>query len=624
MDCRSGGLACRPMPRMMVGIVVLSVCACMSVQAARAEQEPRYELPEMVVTASRIPSSFSDLTRGVTVIDRRDIESGPAHTIQDVLRYAAGVDVRERSPLGVQADASIRGGTFEQTLVLIDGIKVSDPQTGHHNLNLPLTLDDVDRIEILRGHGSSLYGPNALGGVINIITRKRQGGAVGAEVSAGEFGLVGGTLSLSRLDDRWSHRVSVSGRRSGGYRDHTDSRTVTAFYQSALRTDLGGIALSLGHTDKAFGANGFYSDRFTNEWERTSVTLLAAQADVAREDLQFSVKSYWRHHKDDFVLDRARPEWFRNRHATDLYGVEATAVVSSRLGATAVGGEVAREAIRSESLGDRSRVRGGLFFEHRAKVTRRAALVPGASAYWYPGWGWAIQPGLDVGLDLGGGAGIHASVGHSFRVPTYTELYYSSPANVGNPHLEPEEAWAYEVGFRWQKQTLRGSVALFERNGRHLIDWVRAEAADPWQVRNAAETDFGGVELAIEYDPQTRQGPAKAPRIRIGYDGLRATRTTERLESKYLLDHLNHRITLDVTQGLGNGLEQAWRLRYRERSGERGHLLLDARVSWTRNHAELFLEGTNLLNTEYADIGSIRMPGRWVMAGVRVRRPLPR
>ena len=165
---------------------------------------------------------------------------------------------------------------------------------------------------------------------------------------------------------------------------------------------------------------------------------------------------------------------------------------------------------------------------------------------------------------------------------------------------------------------------MFRREGRRLIDWVRADPADPWQVQNAAETDFGGVELAVEYDPQTRDGHARGPRIRIGYDGLWATRTTDRRESKYLLDHLNHRITLDVTQGLAWGLKHAWRFRYRERSGEKGHLVLDARLSWTRNRVELFLEGTNLLNVSYADIGSVRMPGRWAMAGFKVRRPLSR
>ncbi|MDP6775746.1 MAG: TonB-dependent receptor, partial [Candidatus Latescibacteria bacterium] len=482
----------------------------------------------------------------------------------------------------------------------------------------PLTLDDVERIEILRGHGSRLYGPNAFGGVINIITRTNQRESVELEAVAGGFGFAEGTVSLSLSDERWSHRLSASGRRSGGYRDHTDFRTVTGSYRAALRTDRETITLSVGHTDKAFGANGFYSDRFTNEWERTIATLLGVQADLARGDVQFSANSYFRRHKDDFILDRARPEWFRNRHATDLYGVEAQAIVSSELGDTAVGGEVAREVIRSETLGDRSRVRGGLSFEHRAKLARRATLVPGASAYWYPGWGWAVQPGLDVGLTLGRGVGIHASVGRSFRVPTYTELYYSSPANMGNPDLVPEEAWAYEVGVRRQGQALSGSASVFRREGRHLIDWVRADPADPWQVQNAAETSFSGLELAIDYDPQARERPVGIPRVRIGYDYLRASRTSGQLRSKYLLDHLRHRISLGATQGLGRGLEHAWHLRYRERVGVKSQILLDAKVSWTRGRTVTFVEVTNLLDTSYADIGSIRMPGRWVMAGLRV------
>ncbi len=249
------------------GAASLVFCLCGFAHQLCAHEDPRYELPELVVTASRIPSTFSELTRSIRIIDRKDIANWPAHSIQDVLRYAAGVDLRQRGPLGVQADASIRGGTFEQTLILIDGIKVNDSQTGHHNLDLPLTLNDIDRIEILEGHGSRLYGPNAFGGVINIITNRDQGKTLGLEALAGGFGLAGGGLSLSYSEGPLSHRLSVSGRRSAGYREHTDSRILTAFWHSLLRKDQREMAISLGHTNKVFGANGFYSDQFTNEWE---------------------------------------------------------------------------------------------------------------------------------------------------------------------------------------------------------------------------------------------------------------------------------------------------------------------------------------------------------------------
>ena len=103
----------------------------------------QHQLQDVIVTASRAPISFSDLTRSVIVIDSSDIKETPVNSIQDLLQYTSGVDIKQRGVDGVQADASIRGGTFEETLILIDGVKMSDPQTAHHNLNLPISLDNV-------------------------------------------------------------------------------------------------------------------------------------------------------------------------------------------------------------------------------------------------------------------------------------------------------------------------------------------------------------------------------------------------------------------------------------------------------------------------------------------------
>ncbi len=601
----------------MAGVIPLALWLCSYTHQVAAGENPDYELPELVVTASRIPSTYNELTRAVRIIDRAYIESSPAHNVQDLLLHAAGVDLRQRGPLGVQADVSMRGGTFEQTLFLIDGIKVNDPQTGHHNLNLPLTLNDIDRIEIVEGHGSRLYGPNAFGGVINVITRKDRGESLSLGAFGGAFGLIGGDLSLSQSGRALSHRLSLSGTRSSGHREHTDSRIVTGFWKVGLKGTVGEGTLAVGHTSKVFGANGYYSDRFLNEWEHTSATLLTAQARFDLGGLELSPRAYWRRHGDDFILDRERPDWFRNKHTTNTRGIDFDVLYASGWGTTSLGAEAASDGIESPSLGDHSQFRGGMFFEHRVTGARGAALALGASAYRHPGWGWTVQPGVDFGYNVGRRVRVYGSLGNSYRTPTYTEFHYDSPANKGNENLGPEKAWTYEAGLRYGGPELRADVVAFRRNGRNLIDWVRAKDTDPWQVQNTARSGVNGIDLSLEYRPHGGDSPRRHPGLRVGYSYLDGSRSFDSFESKYLEEHLRHRLTAAVTGRLGSRFRHTWMYSYRVRSGQSGHQLLDLRLSLNQGRSELYAEATNLLNTQYSDIGSVRMPGRWLLVGVR-------
>ena len=599
--------------------VALGACSL-----AYGQREPIHELDEIVVTAGRMPTAFSDLARSVTVIGYDDIQNAPVHSVQGVLEYAIGVDIRQRGPLGVQADVRIRGGTFEQVLILIDGVKASDPQTGHHNLNLPLTLDDIERIEILKGQGARLYGPNALDGVINIITRKGKEKRAHLNVTVGDYGLSEERVSLSYPLGVFGHRLSLSRRASTGYRENTDFDILVVSYGTSVRVDSGEGALYLGYVDKEFGANSFYSDDFPDQWEHIEAGFLHAVADLKVHRFSFSPRLYWRRHKDDFILDRERPQWYRNRHTTDVYGVEFQLTVPSKLGFATFGGEAGQEKIESTNLGNRSRTKGGFFFEYQLALGEKLTLVPGAFAYRYSGWGWEIWPGMDLGVQIAGRTRLYGSVGRSFRVPTYTELYYSSPANAGNPNTRSEEAWTYETGVSWAREILRGNLAVFRREGRDLIDWVRAERTDPWHVRNIAHVNTEGLEISVTFDPDRATGHLPLSRMHASYAFLDAHKRTEAFESKYVLDQLRHQFILNIEHNLFYSLKQGWKLRYEDRPAGESHFLLDTRISWQYRKMKLFIEATNLFDTTYRDVGSIPMPGRWIKAGLALLNPFER
>jgi iron complex outermembrane receptor protein len=617
-----GGTPPGVLTKAALGLFVMTLLSVSFPEPVRSEEAPGvYEIEPIVVTGGRTVSDPGRSNRSVETVTRERIESLPVHSPSGILEYVPGVDLRRRGPLGVQADVSIRGASFEQTLVLVDGFKVSDPQTGHHDLDLPLTLDDIERVEILKGNASSLYGPNALGGVVNFITRRPSGKSARLRGTAGEFGFLEAGASLTLPAGRTANRVSALLRQSDGYRPNTDFHIATASYSGALSMETADVRLLLGYTDKEFGANGFYTDRYPGQWEETETSLLRLSADSGGESFTISPALYWRRHRDRFLLDRADPSFFENRHTTDVYGAELHTLGSSRWGTTALGVEIGGEEITSSSLGDHGRTRGGLYGEHRIEVNDRLSAALEAFAYYYSDWGWEVWPGLNAGFRLGESARLFASAGKSFRVPTYTELYYTSPANVGNPDLVPETVWSWEVGASWAAGPFSAEAALFLRDGEDLIDWTRPDEESPWQVRNVSTVASSGFELGASYRPLLPGVDTFIRGLRAGYTFLDSDRERSGFESKYLLDHLRHQVVADVEHSFLFGTSISWIGRWEERLDGESHVLLDGRLFRRIGGFLIFLEARNILDTEYTEIAGVPMPGRWVAAGVKLDLP---
>ncbi|MBU1320301.1 MAG: TonB-dependent receptor [candidate division Zixibacteria bacterium] len=604
-------------PNTGVAQVIIFLAAMLFALPSFAQEERIYELDTViVVTAARAPSTFSDLARSVIVIGRSEIEAAPVRSVDELLARALGVDVRRRGTSGVQADVSIRGGTFEQTLFLIDGIKVSDPQTGHHNLDLPVALADIERIEVLKGPGSKLYGPNAMGGVVNIITRQAADELTHVEIATGDFGLFERLATLSYPLGITTHRLTLGRMNSTGYRSNTEFDATTFGYSARVLTGAGPISFSARYLDKEFGAYRFYSDLFADEWEATKTLFLSADAKLGIGRAVLSPKLFWRRHKDDFILDRNRPEWYRNRHTTDQYGVELLTSLTSFWGVSTLGAELAGEEIKSTNLGSHFRTRGGLFFEMSLTPIAKLVFVPGATVYHYTNWGWNIWPGIDMGYQLSPHARLFFTVGKSFRVPTYTELHYQSPANIGNPDLQPEKSWTYEIGTRLWSSSVSASLSTFVRKGTDLIDWARHDPKDPWQVLNVTHVTTRGVEIGAATKLNEAWSWSPVTDISARYTFLDSKRTAGDCESKYVLDHLRHQVVVDVGQRWSASVRQSWNLRYLKRLQGDDYFVIDTRLSWRVGKVKLFAEATNLLDTPYTELGTVPTPGRWLRAGL--------
>jgi len=585
-----------------------------------AQSEPEYRLPEILVTAGRLPIAYSHLSRSVELITESDIAFAPDYTIQGVLSAVPGIDVRRRGPGDVQSDVSVRGGTFEQTLVLLNGVPVSDPQTGHHNFNIPVALYDIERIEVLKGPGSRAFGANALNGVINIITRRPDNAGMRISASGGQFGTYSGLTSLSLLTGSASQTLTLQRSASDGYRDNTDYLTNTASYRLHIPFKNAVVGAQAGYTDKDFGANGFYSDRFPNQWERTKTGFAAVSGKLVTGAVTSSLLFSLRNGNDEFLLKRDNPAFYRNVHSTRNYNAAYSALLNWAGGTTIAGAEMQHDNITSTNLGKHERTSGGAFAEHQVEIFSGALLSAGGYAHTYDRFGWQFSPGADISYSLDDGLRFFGSYNKSFRIPTFTEMYYRDPANLGNDALKPEKSATAEIGAAYSLPALRASVTAFYRTSTDLIDWTRESVQQPWQVMNITSLVTRGVEASVV--TASIPGPLK-PWIRhigIGYSYLDSGIDTRGELSKYVLEHLRHQATLDAAHDLPLGFQGSWRLRVLRRiSQPETYAVADVRVSKEFDRLDMYISATNVFNTAYSEIGIIPMPGRWIQGGVSYR-----
>jgi iron complex outermembrane receptor protein len=608
----------RKLPGSSVALAVVLV-RTLSAQAPTATpQGPDPPLPTIretvVVTGGASPVTFETLGRTVRVLTREELARLPARDVADALRLVSSVSVRSRGAWGVQTDFAIRGATFGQTLVLVDGIRLNDAQTGHHNGDIPVPLEEIERVEVLLGPGSALFGADAFGGTINIITR-RGVGTMQAQVRAGSFGSAVASASGGFERGATRQSVAVAFDRSDGFMPARDHRILTLRSQTTIGET---TALAVAFTDKDFGANGFYGPSPSYEW--TSQTLVSAEhrfLDGARLDL--SGRAFYRTHGDRFLWDVRRPGQFENRHRTHAQGAALTARVMASPTSRVTGGlEQGIDWLRSSNLGDHDMWRAAGFVELQQQAGSRVTVSPAVRADYYSEFGTAWNPAVALSAWAHERVRVRGSIARAFRVPTFTERYYRDPAHQATADLDPERAWSYELGTDW----LGGahwvaSGAVFHRDERDVIDWVRATPAERWRTTNIHAIRTRGVEAGV-------RTVARGAALSFDYTRLDSDIDRQALLSKYATEYARHAATASASGALPLGLEAGGRLEARWPAGRAAYTLVDARVTRRVGPVALVVEGTNLLDAEYQEVAGVVMPGRALLAGLAwPARPAP-
>ena len=614
---------------------------------------------EVVVSAQRAPVAFSETARIVQIIGKEELAKSPVHDLQDLLKFASDLDVRQRGNNGVQSDVSIRGSSFDQVLILLNGIPLNDPQTGHHNLNLPVSFDAFERIEILEGPSARIYGPNAFSGAINIITTENSPSSLTGRLSTGQFGFLETAATSSIQSGKLHSSLSADYKRADGALPNTDFKIGNAYYSGSWSLPTGKIELQGGYSDRGFGANEFYTPAYPNQYERIKTTFASLKA-TTEGPLHLTPSFYWRRNQDRFELFRdmtGAPSWYtaHNYHLTDTYGSGLNGWMETCFGKLAFGADIRNENIWSNVLGNvmssPSSVPGesGVFFDHADSRTNISLfgeyshhfgpfnLSAGALANRNSSLGrkWQLYPGVDLSWKIAPALKFYASVNKSLRLPTFTDLYYKSATNIGNPNLLPEEAFSVESGLKYNKNWLSTHLTVFRRWGSNMIDWVRLPGDNLWYAKNLTNLNTSGIEFSSQINPSRLfENRSFVRSLVLSYGYLTQDKESGTYQSKYLLDYLKHKADLKINHEVYKNLSASWLVSYQVRNGtftrwdgsKYGNevnyapvWLVDTRLSWSKNRIEFYLEANNLLNKPYFDYGNVEQPGFWGKAGAVVK-----
>ncbi|NRB60691.1 MAG: TonB-dependent receptor [Winogradskyella sp.] len=583
-----------------------------------AQEIPQQELDSVVVTGTRIDLPFRENSRTINIVTSEDIKNSAAVNVADLLQQVAGVDIRRRGTGGSQADLYIRGGGFDQTLLLIDGIKMDDAQTGHHTMNAALPIEVIERIEIIKGPAARVFGQNAFTGAINIVTKKSLKNTVSANLEAGSFGQLNGNVTAGVEKENSSHIIHVGRVTSEGYRNNSDYDNSNYYLKSTFNKNAQAIEMTATFMERRFGAENFYTTNTTfNEYEETQNSLIAFTTTFRKEKLKIQPRVYWKRNQDMFLLRRNEPSFFRNFHVTDKIGAEANASYTSKLGITGFGVDVSKIYIRSNNLGNRNRFMTNVFLEHKFSLAdNRLDITPGVALTYFSDFKFHAFPGLDIGFDITPDLKAYGNIGYTYRIPTYTDLFYSDPVTAGNPDLEPEEAFAQELGIKYITPKFRASLAFFNRDAQNLIDYVRPNTNESvFSATNIAEVNTKGLEFDASYNFKIN---GKNQTLNFGYAYLDDNILDQNEElSRYSLRTLRHQYTTRLSTQLLKNMRQNIVYKYAERTTGQTYNVWDASLVYTLSQMELTITASNIFDADYIESGFTPMPPSNVLFGLR-------
>jgi iron complex outermembrane receptor protein len=565
----------------------------------------------MVVVGSAVAVPLAESSLPVLVLPVQPAILSAA-TPLDLLRTDPSIFLEQRGAGGAQSDLVMRGGSFAQTLVLLNGFRINDSQTAHHNLDLPIPLEAMDSIQVLHGAGSTLYGNDALSGVVDFVTAAPSASSLRLRAGAGSFGGYEDAIEAALTGTKTSTRLTGSRNSSDGFMADRDYRNEDTSLENWTPTRLGISDLLFAASDRAFGANQFYGA--FDSWERTKGWFASARQDLG--DRTAAAFGY-RRHTDEFILLREAPAVYENNHVDTSW--QASLRRTAPLAKTSLlllGLESDGDSIHSNNLGLHARNRGAGYLDLDLRpATRRWNLTAGAREELFSGgMQTAFAPHLAGSVRLAHDVKLRASGGYGFRLPTYTDLYYSDPSTIGNSKLKPESAWSGDGGLDWApSRRLSASVTGFYSRQHDAIDYVRTNSTMPWTAANLSGLHFVGVESSLTWLA------AKGQTVRVAWTGLSGAQDAlHGLQSEYIFNYPVQNVHASWTSAIGKTVTITDSVQIVQRYQSSVYPVWNLSATHEAGRFHPYLRFDNLSNTGYQEISGVPMPGRTIYGGVSV------
>ena len=610
-------------------IILIFQAITTHINAQENKSEIKLDQVELI-SSPRIEIKNIDNSISVLTISREEIQKSTATNISDLLQQIAGIDIRRRGAEGMQADLYIRGGSFDQTLLLIDGIKVEDPQTGHHTMNMTLPLEVIERIEIIKGSAGRIYGQNAFTGAINIITKQNIENNLSVELAGGSFDQKRGSLTAQRKLENSDILFNYSRKESEGYRYNTDFKNDEFFVKSNFKIKNQNISAIGAFNERKFGANGFYaSPAAIDQYEETQASIIGLSTTYKKNELIIKPKLYWKRNQDMYVYLRQDPSVYRNLHISNKVGVEINASTPNSLGNLGIGFDLSKVSLSSNNLGNRNRTMFNMFIEQQIKFqNEKIDLTPGVAISYFSDVSTRLNyqsnffnnlffyPGIDFGYRFNKNLKIYSNVGYTYRMPTYTDLFYSSPTTLGNENLKLEKALTKEFGLKYLKNNFNLSMSLYQRDASDIIDYVKNDEADPWQASNIREIITNGFELNMGY--KFYLGAFRPQSINIGYSNINDDLLeTDFAFSRYVLNSLKNQITATYMFQVRDFISSTLTFKNSKRLNDESYTVIDFRTSYMYDKFTISVILNNILDAEYSETNLVPMPGFNSLIGIK-------
>jgi iron complex outermembrane receptor protein len=604
-----------------------------------------------VVSATFIPQKDYTTGRNIITLRGADFNKLPVSSIDEWLRYVPGVEVQQRGPQGTQSDIIIRGGTFQQVLVVIDGIRLNDPLTGHFSTYIPLHPEDIEKIEIIKGAAAAVYGADAIGGVVNIITKlgTAQTDSIPLSISGrlqwGDQSLVNRQFRVAGKIGRGRFSVAEMKNKAAGYtlrgtNGFFDNQTISIAYAGKIANSWQ-LQLRYAKDSRDFNAQNFYTP-FLSDTAREKVVSDWLRVGIVRSSSRstFTVEGSYKILRDQFQFN---PSGFPNLNTTELYIAQTKlSHTLNQHNSLVTGIQYFHKKIISNDRGNHSLGHAGGYLILSHQPLPRLHINESVRLDWDESYGWQLLPQLNAAYSTGSFTG-RASVGKGIRDADFTERYNNynkalvTAGNIGNPQLQPEKSWNYEAGFDYRlSRKMKISFTGFFRSQQNLIDWTPTSYAQMPRKTNLVNTgnyalatnlwqvSTKGLELDFQYVKKMRNNQQLT--LLSGLVWMESL-SNEQIPSFYLSSHARFLWNAQVIWRVG-AFEMAVTAVYKERNTQQAaairasitpsYFLLNSRIAFNTFHQKLSLQFdcTNITNTLYSDLLGATMPGRWASAGL--------